>query len=95
LKEKEVLGGYDRNLYECKRVFAENPVDGVKVPISIILRKDLEMNGANPTVLYGYGAYGIPMEPGFNSNRLSYLERGFVYAIAHIRFFLLLFCVQT
>ncbi|MDR1951499.1 MAG: prolyl oligopeptidase family serine peptidase, partial [Bacteroidales bacterium] len=59
--------------------------DGERVPISIVYRKGLEKNGQNPTLLYGYGSYGISIDPNFSSARLSLLDRGFVYAIAHIR----------
>lgn len=83
-KEQEVLGGYDRRQYETCRLHATAP-DGVQIPISIVHRKGLERNGANPVLLYGYGSYGISIDPAFASDRLSLLDRGFVYAIAHIR----------
>jgi oligopeptidase B len=67
-----------------ERLFAQAP-DGVKVPISIVYRKGTEKNGRNPTLLYGYGSYGFSMDASFNANRFSLIERGFVFAIAHIR----------
>ena len=84
LKQYEVLGGYDKNQYQAERVFA-TASDGTKIPISIVYKKGLVLNGQNPFFLYGYGSYGITMDPYFTSNRLSLLDRGFVYAIAHIR----------
>ena len=85
LKEQEVLGGkFDKNNYIEERVWA-TARDGVKVPISMIYRKGLEKNGKNPLLLYAYGSYGITMDTYFSSTRLSLLDRGFVYAIAHIR----------
>jgi oligopeptidase B len=83
-KQQEVLGGYDPSQYQSERIFATAP-DGVKVPISLVYKKGLVKNGKVPLLLYGYGAYGISMDPGFSSDRLSLLDRGFVYAIAHIR----------
>ena len=83
-KQQEVLGGYDPLQYASERVYATAP-DGVKVPISLVYRKDFEKNGRAPALLYGYGAYGISMDPSFSSDRLSLLDRGFVWAIAHIR----------
>jgi len=85
LKEQQVLGGkFDKNNYIEERVWA-TARDGVKVPISMIYRKGLEKNGKNPLLLYAYGSYGITMDTYFSSTRLSLLDRGFVYAIAHIR----------
>lgn len=84
LKQTEVLGGFNSSDYVTKRVFAIAR-DGVKVPISIVYKKGLEKNGNNPALLYGYGSYGISMSPRFKSSVLSLLDRGFVYAIAHIR----------
>ncbi|MBZ5605008.1 MAG: S9 family peptidase [Acidobacteriia bacterium] len=83
-KQQEVLGGYDPTKYESERVYATAP-DGVKVPISLVYKKGLVQDGKAPALLYGYGAYGISMDPAFASDRLSLLDRGFVYAIAHIR----------
>jgi len=85
LKEQEVLGGkFDKNNYIEERVWA-TARDGVKVPISMVYRKGLEKNGKNPLLLYAYGSYGITMDTYFSSTRLSLLDRGFIYAIAHIR----------
>ncbi len=84
LKEDEVVGGYNADNYVSERIFATAP-DGTKVPISLVYKKGLKRNGNNPTLLYGYGSYSIPTEPNFSPNRLSLLDRGFVYAIAHIR----------
>jgi len=83
-KQQEVLGGYDPAQYESERIYAAAP-DGVKVPISLVHKKGLRRDGRAPLLLYGYGAYGISIDPGFASDRLSLLDRGFVYAIAHIR----------
>ncbi|GAB3820683.1 oligopeptidase B [Pontibacter rugosus] len=84
LKQQEVVGDFDPNNYEGKRVYATAD-DGTKIPVSLVYRKGIELNGQNPTLLYGYGSYGNSMNPGFSSVRLSLLDRGFVYAIAHIR----------
>lgn len=83
-KEQAVLGSFDKDNYVEERVWA-TANDGVQVPISMIYKKGLQKNGKNPLLLYGYGAYGATMEPYFSSIRLSLLDRGFVYAIAHIR----------
>ena len=84
LKRQEVVGGYNPDDYFAERLFA-TAADGVKVPISLVYKKGIERNGNNPLVLYGYGSYGNSMDPYFSSVRLSLLDRGFVYAIAHIR----------
>ena len=85
LKETEVLGGkFDKNNYVSLRVWAPAR-DGKKIPISLVYRKDMYKNGENPLLLYGYGSYGITNNASFSSVRLSLLDRGFVYAIAHIR----------
>ncbi len=83
-KQTEVLGGYDPNQYTSERIFA-TARDGVKVPVSLVYRKGITRNGKNPLFLYGYGAYGVSMDPYFSSSRISLLDRGFIYAIAHIR----------
>jgi len=84
-KEQEVLGGnFDKNNYVSERRWA-TARDGVKVPISLVYRKGLNRNGKNPLLLYGYGSYGATIDPYFSTIRLSLLDRGFVYAIAHIR----------
>ena len=84
LKQQEVLGDFDPENYEAKRIYA-TASDGKKIPMSIVYRKGLELNGENPTLIYGYGSYGATMDPRFSSVRLSLLDRGFVYALAHIR----------
>jgi oligopeptidase B len=85
LKEQEVLGGnFDKNNYTEERVWA-TAQDGTKIPISMVYRKGLKQDGSNPFLLYAYGSYGASMDPYFSSIRLSLLDRGFVYAIAHIR----------
>lgn len=84
LKQEEVLGGFDPANYITERLDA-TARDGVKVPLSIVYRKGIEKNGENPLLLYGYGSYGISMDATFRSDRLSLLDRGFVFAIAHIR----------
>jgi oligopeptidase B len=85
LKQEEVVGGtFDPANYEAKRIYAVAD-DGKKIPMSVVYRKGTELKGENPTLLYGYGSYGNTIEPGFRSYRLSLLDRGFVYAIAHIR----------
>jgi len=83
-KRQEVLGGYDPKNYVTERLYV-TARDGVKVPVSLVYKKGFEKNGKMPLLLYGYGSYGYSIEPGFNSNRLSLLDRGFAYAIAHIR----------
>ncbi|MBX3020785.1 MAG: S9 family peptidase [Bdellovibrionales bacterium] len=83
LKTREVPN-YDPNLYETRRIWASAP-DGVLVPISLVMRKDTELNGKNPALLYGYGSYGYSMEPTFRSTAVSLMDRGFVFAVAHIR----------
>ena len=85
LKQQEVLGGsFDPANYESERVMVEAR-DGTKVPVSIVSRKGVKKDGNNPFLLYAYGSYGYSMDAGFSSTRLSLLDRGFVYAIAHIR----------
>ena len=84
LKQQEVLGGYDPKQYVSERLWA-TARDGVKVPISIVYRKGLVRNGKAPLFLYGYGSYGYGTPPTYSSNRLSLLDRGMSYAIAHIR----------
>ncbi len=84
LKRQEVLGGYDPSQYISERLWA-TARDGVKVPISIVYKKGLKRDGAAPLFLYAYGSYGIGMPATFSSHRLSLLDRGMTYAIAHIR----------
>ena len=83
VKEQPVRGGYDRNDYTTERLWAPAR-DGVKVPVSLVYRKDLHRNGS-PLLLYGYGAYEYSNDPMFDPARLSLLDRGFVFAIAHVR----------
>ncbi|MBN1944516.1 MAG: S9 family peptidase [Bradymonadales bacterium] len=83
LKERPVIG-YDREAYHTERIWATAP-DGVEVPITLVYRGDLQLDGTSPALLEGYGAYGWPYDPYFSSARLSLLDRGFVYALAHVR----------
>lgn len=85
LKEQEVLGGsFDKNNYTEERIWA-TATDGTKVPISMVYKNGIKPNGKNPFLLYAYGSYGMTMEPYFSTTRLSLLDRGFIYAIAHVR----------
>ena len=85
LKEQEVLGGkFDKNNYIEERIWA-TAKDGTEVPISMVYRKGIKKDGKNPLLLYAYGSYGATMDCHFSSVRLSLLDRGFIYAIAHIR----------
>ncbi len=84
LKRQEVLGGYDPSQYVSEREWA-TARDGVKVPISIVYKKGFRRDGQSPLFLYAYGSYGIPTHVTFDSSRLSLLDRGMTYAIAHIR----------
>ncbi len=84
MKQEEVLGGFDRENYQAERLYAPAR-DGVEVPVSLVYRKGFVKDGKAPCLLYGYGSYGASMDAYFDSNRLSLLDRGFVYAIAHIR----------
>ena len=84
LKQEEVLGGFDASLYQAERLMAIAP-DGESIPISLVARVGTPRDGSSPLLLYGYGAYGISIDPTFNSARLSLLDRGFVFAIAHVR----------
>ncbi len=84
LKEQAVGGGFNRGDYQTERLFA-TARDGTRVPISVVYRKGLKKDGKNPLLQYAYGSYGSSSYPYFSSDRLSLLDRGFVYAIAHIR----------
>ena len=84
LKRTAVLGGFDPELYTTERAFAP-AADGVAIPISLVYRRDLRRDGSAPLLLYGYGSYGVSIEARFSPARLSLLERGMVFAIAHIR----------
>jgi oligopeptidase B len=83
-KQQEVVGGYDAERFRCERLHA-TAQDGTRIPISLVYKKDIPKDGTAPCYLYAYGSYGVSMDPTFSSTRLSLLERGFVYAIAHIR----------
>ena len=84
LKREEILGGFEISHYATERTWA-TASDGKRIPISLVYRKDLRQPGGNPLLLCGYGAYGISLDADFRSPRLSLLDRGFVFAIAHIR----------
>lgn len=85
LKEQEVLGGhFDKANYRTKRVWA-TAHDGVKIPISLVYHKNIKLDGTSPLLQYAYGSYGSTIDPYFSSIRLSLLDRGFIYAIAHVR----------
>jgi oligopeptidase B len=84
LKQQEIPGGFDPSKYEVKRLWATAP-DGVKVPMALVHKKGLALDGKNPALLYSYGSYGSSTDPRFNSNVFSLVDRGFVYAIAQIR----------
>jgi len=84
LKRETVLGDFDPDHYASEFVWAPAR-DGQRIPISIVYRKDTPLDGSAPLYVYGYGAYGLSMDPAFSSSRLSLLDRGFVYAIAHVR----------
>jgi oligopeptidase B len=83
-KQYEVRGGYDASQYKSERIYGAAP-DGVEVPISLVYRTGFERNASSPLLLYGYGAYGNSIDPRFSSDRLSLLDRGFVFAMAHVR----------
>ncbi|SEM14433.1 oligopeptidase B [Aquimarina amphilecti] len=84
-KEQEVLGGkFDKSNYISERVWA-TAVDGTKIPISLVYKKGIEKDGTNPLLQYAYGSYGSTIDPYFSSVRLSLLDRGFIYAISHVR----------
>ncbi|HMC70191.1 MAG TPA: prolyl oligopeptidase family serine peptidase, partial [Mycobacteriales bacterium] len=84
LKRTEVLGGYEAKQYVSERIWA-TAKDGVKVPISVMYKKGVQLDGTGPLLLYGYGAYGIPNPATFSEPRLSLVDRGVIFAIAHIR----------
>lgn len=84
MKQTEVLGDFKPTDYTSERIYG-TANDGTKIPISLVYRKGLIKDGNNPLLLYGYGSYGYTIEPVFNSVRLSLIDRGFVYAIAHVR----------
>ncbi|OIP52773.1 MAG: oligopeptidase B [Flavobacteriaceae bacterium CG2_30_34_30] len=85
MKEQEVLGGtFDKENYESERIWA-TAADGTKIPVSIVYKKGIKKDGSNPLLQYGYGSYGYTIDPSFSSSRLSLLDRGFIFAIAHVR----------
>jgi len=84
LKRQEVLGGFDQANYLTERLYAPAR-DGEKVPISLVYRRGVHRDGKRPLLLYGYGAYGLSLDAAFRSDRLSLLDRGFTFAIAHVR----------
>lgn len=84
LKQQEIPSGYDKTKYETTRVWAVAR-DGVKVPVSIVMKKGTKLDGKSPMLLYAYGSYGFSMTPNFSTARLSLVDRGMIYAIAHIR----------
>lgn len=84
LKQTEIVGGYKAEEYQTERLWA-TAADGTPIPMSIVYKKGIKKDGSNPTLIYGYGSYGASMDPTFSITRLSLLDRGFVYAIAHIR----------
>ncbi len=84
LRDRQVVEKYDSTAYESEYRLVES-ADGVKVPMSLVYRRDLRRSSGNPVVLYGYGAYGVSIQAGFSSLRLGLLDRGVIYAIAHVR----------
>ncbi|MGQ0539848.1 MAG: S9 family peptidase [Gemmatimonadaceae bacterium] len=84
LKREDVLGGYDPSRYAVERTYA-TARDGVRVPVSLVYKKPFSKDAARPLLLYAYGSYGATTEPTFNSQRFSLVDRGFTYAIAHVR----------
>ncbi len=84
IKQQEIPSGYDKSKYETVRIWA-TARDGVKVPISIMMKKGTKLDGKSPMLLYAYGSYGYSTMPNFSTNRLSLVDRGMMYAIAHIR----------
>ncbi|HEY4965264.1 MAG TPA: S9 family peptidase [Puia sp.] len=84
IKRQVVLGGYNPGDYTTERLYA-TAGDGTKIPISLVYKKGFKKDGRAPLLLYGYGSYGFSMDASFSSTRLSFLNRGFVYAIAHVR----------
>jgi oligopeptidase B len=84
VRQRSSVRGYDGELYRSERILVST-ADDVEVPLSLVYRKGLKRDGSHPALLYGYGAYGYCIEPQFSSLRLSLLDRGFVYAIAHVR----------
>src|SRR5204863_2519539 len=84
LKQTEVLGGFDASRYASERVFA-TASDGTRIPISLVYKKGGKRDGTSPMLLYGYGSYGASLPINFQAQRLSLLDRGVIFAMAHIR----------
>ncbi len=84
LKQTEVPGGFDKANYKTERVFA-TAADGTRIPMSVVYRRTVKLDGSAPMLLYGYGSYGISIPPTFSASRLALLDRGVIFAIAHIR----------
>lgn len=84
MKQQEIVGGYDQKAYHSERLYA-TAQDGKRIPISLVYRKDMKSDSPQNLLLYAYGSYGSTRDPGFGSSRLSILDRGFIYAIAHVR----------
>ncbi len=84
MKQTEVPGGFDKANYKSERVFA-TAADGTKIPMSVVYRRNVKLDGSAPMLLYGYGSYGIPISPTFSASRLALLDRRVIYVIAHIR----------
>ena len=84
MKQQEIVGGYDPKAYHSERLYA-TARDGKRIPISLVYRKDMKSDSPQSLLLYAYGSYGSTRDPGFGSSRLSILDRGFIYAIAHVR----------
>lgn len=84
VKQQEIPSGHDKSNYETTRVWA-TARDGVKVPVSLVMKKGTKLDGKSPMLLYAYGSYGLSTTPNFSTNRLSLVDRGMIYAIAHIR----------
>jgi oligopeptidase B len=84
LKQTEVPGGFEKNNYKAERVFA-TASDGTKIPMSVVYRKNVKLDGSAPLLLYGYGSYGISISPTFSASRLTLLDRGVIFVIGHIR----------
>jgi oligopeptidase B len=84
MKQQEVVGGYDNSKYVTERLYA-TAKDGTRIPLSVVYKKGIKKDGSAPLLLYGYGSYGNSIDPTFSPARLSLLNRGFAFAIAHVR----------
>ena len=83
LRKRQEVKGFRKEDYTAERLYAEGH-DGVEIPISLVYRNDKPHAGDNPLLLYGYGAYGSSVDPTFSTSRISLLDRGFVFAVAHV-----------